>query len=164
MVDQETLNLCKRYIKLWLAAEGWDKSAYQYMQGPGGTRAVVTKAGWTKCYVTMAHCLLAMHPNLFALAAETYGTVELSYNFYDMKINFDRGHSPNIGKPKARKRGFEFSHTDINYWGARLLHKQNHTFDCFYQFVVPIEQGKSGLAVAAVSTLLFFFLFPIKPP
>lgn len=136
-----------------MTAEGWDKSAYQYMQGPGGTRAMVTKAGWTKYYVTMMHCLLAMHPNLFAVAAELYGTVELSYNFYDLKINFDRGdEAKNIGKPAAQKRGFEFSHTDINYWGARLLHKRKHGFDCFFQFVVPLEQGKPGLAVASVTT------------
>lgn len=160
VLDQRTLSLCDQYLDLFLSAEGWNDSSYTYMQGPGGTRAVVTKAGWTKVYVTPMHCLLASHPSISALAAETIGTRALASNFYDMKLCFDRGDLGfMMGKEPARKRGWEFSHTDINYWAADILTKLGHKFDGFYQFMVPIRQGQPGLALAKVMGFLCHFLY-----
>lgn len=148
VIDVHTLDLCNQYLELLLAAEGWNNEAYRYMQGPKGTRAMVTKGGWTKLYTSMLQCLLAVHPNLYALAAETLQCHQLSFNFYDLKLSFDRGAKAKMGKPEARAQGFEFTHTDVNYWCARLLLLLQHRFTSFYQFVVPIRQGKPGLAFA----------------
>jgi hypothetical protein len=138
-------------MELQLAAEGWSKTAYKYMQGPGGTRGMVTRGGWTKDLRTMVHWLLSLHPQLYLLVCEVLKHWRLSFNLYDLKYSFVRGkEAQKQGKTRARQKGWEFSHTDINYWGAWLLYKLGHRFDTYYQIVVPIRQGKSGLSFAKV--------------
>jgi hypothetical protein len=80
------LKLSQQYIELLLNAEGWNAKAYQYMQGPKGTKGIVTKKGWTKFYTTGLHAMLHQHPTLYLLAAELYQTPCLSFNYYDLKV------------------------------------------------------------------------------
>ena len=87
VLDAKTLQLSQQWIQLLLEAENWDADAYRYMQGPKGTKGIVTKKGWTKIYTTALHSMLHQHPMLYRLAAELYQTPCLSFNYYDLKVS-----------------------------------------------------------------------------
>ena len=57
------------------------------------------------------------------------------------KIQWDR-------QQEVKETDYEFHHADINFRKARALHLlHKHSFESFYQMVLPLKQQRSSLAV-----------------
>lgn len=153
VLDSTTLDVLNSYTNLLLRAEQWNSSSYTYMGGPGGTRGVGTKAGWLKLYAGVVQSLIHVHPEVFAVACELYGTPKLSFNYYEMKLQFPQPTERDCAaSASTRSRHHEFEHSDINMEKARLLHLCDHHFETFYQMVLPFRQQIAGALDLADST------------